>query len=75
MLALLKQTLLGEMSLRLNVGLEVLQRLWTIFSFPFSWSLQILSHRNLKKVLRLNSLTYTRCSGAIMKNGMIKPMS
>lgn len=73
-LVLLKQTLLGEMSLGLDVGLEALQGLWVMFCFLFSWSFPILSHPKFQKVPRLNSLMYRRCSSAIMKNRAIKPV-
>lgn len=73
-LVLLKQMLLGKISSGLDVGLEALQGLWIIFSFHFSWFLPILSHLKFKKVPRLNSLMYRTCSGATMKNRVIKPV-
>lgn len=56
--------------MRLNVGHAALQGLWTIISFPSKQS-----HPKVKEILKLNSLIYTRHSGAIIKNEVMKPMS
>lgn len=73
-LAILKKMPLGEMNLRLGLGCDSLQGLWTIFSFPCNSLLPISNHPKRKIVLSLNSLTYTRHSEATMKNGKIKPI-
>lgn len=73
-LAVLKKMPWGKMNLRLGVGRDSFQGLWTIFSFPCNWLLPIPNHPKLKIVLSLNSLTCMGCLDATIKNGAIIPM-